>query len=108
MDNRFRGLKAEGVEYFSHKNYEGVIITWSGNRGNKIRDKEVYEFGEYTIIYNKELKEYSGDSERMDFDSKEFLQYLMNQIEIEENSLEKSIQFLLRVRDNFDKIKVIN
>ena len=108
MDNRFRGLKAEGVEYFSHKNYEGVIITWSGNRGNKIRDKEVYEFGEYTIIYNKELKEYSGDSERMDFDSKEFLQYLMNQIEIEENSLEKSIQFFLRVRDNFDKIKVIN
>ena len=106
--NRFRGLKTEGVEYFNHKEYEGITITWSGNRGNKIRDREVYEFGEYNIIYNKESKEYLGDSERMDYESKEFLQYLIDQIEIKGDSLEKGVQFLKKVIDNFDKIKVIN
>ena len=106
--NRFKGLKTEGVEYFNHKEYEGITITWSGNRGNKIRDREVYEFGEYNIIYNKKSKEYLGDSERMDYESKEFLQYLIDQIEIKGDSLEKGIQFLEKVIDNFDKIKVIN
>ena len=108
MNNKFRGLKAEGVEYFNHDSYEGVIITWSGSRGNKIKEKEVYEFGEYTLIYDKESKSYSGDSEIMDYDSKEFLQYLLNQIEIKEDSLERGIQFLIRIRDNFDKVKLIN
>lgn len=108
MNNKFRGLKAEGVEYFNHDSYEGVIITWSGNRGKKLKDKEVYEFGGYTLLYDKESKSYSGDSERMDFDSKEFLQYLLNQIEIKEDSIEKGIQFLIKMRDNFDKVKVNN
>lgn len=108
MNSKFEGLKVEGIEYFNHKEYEGVTIMWSGNRGNKIKDREIYEFGEYNIIYDKELGEYSGDSECMDYDSKEFLQYLMNQIDIKDDSLEKSIQFLLRVRENFDKIKIIN
>ena len=108
MDNKFEGLKAEGIEYFNHKEYEGVTITWSGSKGNKIRDREIYEFGEYNIIYDKELGEYSGYSEYMDYDSKEFLQYLLNQIDIKGDSLEKGIKFLVRVRDNFDRIKVIN
>lgn len=44
----------------------------------------------------------------MDEDSKEFLQYLLNQLDIKENSLEKGIQFIKRVTDNFDRVKVIN
>ena len=108
MNNRFKGLKVHGVEYFSHRTYEGVTITWSGNRGNKLKEKEVYEFGEYTLLYDRESKEYLGDSERMDEDSKEFLQYLFNQLDIKENSLEKGIQFIKRVTDNFDRVKVIN
>lgn len=108
MNNKFKGLKVDEIKYFSYDSYEGVIITWSGNRGKRLKDKEVYEFGEYTLLYDKESKSYSGDSERMDFDSKEFLQYLLNQIEIKEDSIEKGIQFLIKMRDNFDKIKVNN